>query len=155
HEHHHGQDHSHHIHQDHNLKAAYLHVITDALTSLLAIFALLIAKFAGFIWADPIVGILGAIVIAKWAIGLLRQTSSVLLDKGDYSDEIEAIRSQIESDTTHVKDVHLWKISENERSLILSIESTADRPPEHYYEKLKTIGRYDHITVEINRITTR
>lgn len=152
---HHGHDHSHDNHKDHNLKAAYLHVITDAMTSLLAIFALLTAKFFGYVWADPAVGILGAVVVVKWAVGLLRQTGNVLLDKGDYSEEIKIIRSHIESDTTHVRDIHLWKISENERSLILSLESESNRSPEHYHEKLKTIGRYDHITVEINRISTK
>jgi cation diffusion facilitator family transporter len=144
--------HSHDHHQDHNLKAAYLHVITDAMTSVLAIFALLTAKYFGFTWADPAVGILGAIVVTKWAIGLLKQTSNVLLDKGDYSEEIESIRSQIESSSTHVKDLHLWQISENERSLILSLNSTADTPPEHYHELVKTIGKYEHITVEVNKI---
>jgi len=137
--------HSHDHHQDHNLKAAYLHVITDAMTSILAIFALLIAKYFGFTWADPIVGILGAIVVAKWAIGLLKQTSSVLLDRGDYSEEIKSIRSQIESNSTSVQDLHLWQISENERSLILSLKSTADKPPEYYHDLLKTIGRDEHI----------
>lgn len=144
--------HSHDHHQDHNLKAAYLHVITDAMTSVLAIFALLIAKYFGFTWADPIVGILGAIVVAKWAIGLLKQTSSVLLDRGDYSEEIESIRSQIESKSTRVQDLHLWQISENERSLILSLKSTVDKPPEYYHDLVKTIGRYEHITVEVNKI---
>jgi cation diffusion facilitator family transporter len=144
--------HSHDHHHDHNLKAAYLHVITDAMTSVLAIFALLTAKYFGFTWADPVVGILGAIVVAKWAIGLLKQTSSVLLDRGDYSEEIESIRSLIESNATSVQDLHLWQISENERSLILSLNSTADTPPEHYHELVKTIGKYEHITVEVNKI---
>ncbi len=143
--------HSHDHHHDHNLKAAYLHVITDAMTSVLAIFALLTAKYFGFTWADPAVGILGAIVVTKWAIGLLKQTSSVLLDKGDYSEEIESIRSQIESNSTHVKDLHLWQISENERSLILSLESTTDNPPEYYHELVKAIGKYKHVTVEVNK----
>jgi cation diffusion facilitator family transporter len=150
HEHSHSNPHDH--HQDHNLKAAYLHVITDAMTSVLAIFALLTAKYFGFTWADPAVGILGAVVVAKWAVGLLKQTSSVLLDRGDYSVEIESIRSQIESDTTKVQDLHLWKISENERSLILSLESTADKSPGYYHELVKTVGKYEHITVEVNQI---
>jgi cation diffusion facilitator family transporter len=149
HEHSRSQTHDH--HHDHNLKAAYLHVITDAMTSVLAIFALFTAKYFGYTWADPVVGIIGAIVIAKWAIGLLKQTSSVLLDRGDYSDEIELIRSKIESHSTSVQDLHLWQISENERSLILSLKSTVGNPPEYYHELVKTIGKYEHITVEINK----
>ncbi len=143
-------NHSEHQHDDHNLKAAYLHVITDAMTSVLAIFALLVAKYFGFTWADPIVGILGAIVVGKWAIGLLKQTSGVLLDKGDYSDEIQSIRAHIESDSTHVEDIHLWKISENKRSLILSIISTDDKNPSYYHELVSKIGKYEHVTVEVN-----
>ncbi|MBT6339251.1 MAG: CDF family Co(II)/Ni(II) efflux transporter DmeF [Desulfobacula sp.] len=147
----HNHSHSHNPHQDHNLKAAYLHVITDAMTSVLAIFALLTAKYFGFTWADPVVGILGAIVVAKWAIGLLKQTSSLLLDRGDFSGEIESIRRQIDSKTTRVQDLHLWKISENERSLILSLDSTADKSPEYYHQLVKKIGSYEHITVEVNK----
>lgn len=153
HDHHHDHshhDHGHSHHEDHNLKAAYLHVLTDALTSVLAIFALLIAKYFGFNWADPLVGILGAVVVARWAIGLLKQTSSVLLDKGDYSTEIETIRSSIESGSTRVKDIHLWQISENERSLILSIESAEEKSPGYYHKLVSNIGKYEHVTVEVN-----
>jgi len=150
-QHEHNHSHSHNHHEDHNLKAAYLHVITDAMTSVLAIFALLAAKYFGFTWADPVVGILGAIVVAKWAIGLLKQTSSVLLDKGEFSEEIKLIRTKIDSNITKVQDLHLWKISENERSLILSLDSTADKSPEYYHDLVKTIGDYEHITVEINK----
>jgi len=157
---HHGHNHeetkgslSHDLHQDHNLKAAYLHVITDAMTSVLAILALLTGKYFGFVWADPAVGILGSIVVVKWAVGLLNQTSSVLLDKGDYSREIESIRSEIESGSTSVHDIHLWQISENERSLILSLESMEDKTPEYYHNLVRTIGKYEHITVEINKKT--
>ena len=72
--HHHGDDHDHH-HHDHNLRAAYLHVLADALTSVLAIVALLLAKYYGLIWMDPIMGVVGAILVTKWSLGLLRQTS--------------------------------------------------------------------------------
>jgi len=148
-------DHGHdgHSHEDHNLKAAYLHVITDALTSVLAIAALVMGKFLGFAWADPLVGILGAFVVGKWALGLLRQTSALLLDKGDTTEEIEALRRHIESETTAIKDIHIWQISENERSLILSIHSTEDREPAHYHRLAREIGQFAHITVEINRKT--
>jgi len=147
----HSHDHAHHQHEDHNLKAAYLHVITDAMTSVLAIFALLSAKYMGLAWADPAVGILGAIVVAKWAIGLLKQTSSVLLDKSDYSDEIAKIKSKVESESTTVEDIHLWQISDNERSLILSVNTTEDRTPKYYHDTVGDIGKYEHVTVEVNK----
>ncbi len=151
HGHSHNNDNNHTNHRDHNLTAAYLHVITDALTSVLAIFALVMAKYFGFTWADPVVGILGAVLVTRWAVGLLKQTSSVLLDKGGYADEIQSLRSHIESSTTTVKDLHLWQISENERSLILSLESTENRSPRHYHELVQQVGHYDHITVEVNK----
>lgn len=141
----------HHGHEDHNLKAAYLHVITDALTSVLAIFALLAAKFFGLAWADPLVGILGALVVARWAIGLLKQTSSVLLDKSDTSDTVIRLRELIESGTTSIEDLHIWQISENERSLILSLNSSDDKGPSFYHDLVKKAGDFDHITVEIHR----
>ena len=138
-------------HHDHNLKAAYLHVITDAMTSVLAIAALVTAKVFGIIWADPLVGILGALVVMKWALGLLKQTSRVLLDKSDFAGEIESIRSLIESESTKVKDIHLWQISENERSLMISLLSSEGKTPAHYHKLVEKVGRYEHITVEINQ----
>ncbi len=152
-----GSDHSHdhthhpHSHEDHNLKAAYLHVITDALTSVLAIFALLVAKYFGLAWADPLVGILGAIVVARWAIGLLKQTSSLLLDKSDTAETVTRLRELIESDTTSIEDLHLWQISENERSLILSLTSADDKGPCYYHNLVKKVGNFEHITVEIHK----
>jgi cation diffusion facilitator family transporter len=138
-------------HEDHNLKAAYLHVITDALTSVLAIIALLAAKFFGLAWADPLVGILGAIVVTRWAIGLLKQTSSLLLDKSDTSETVTRLRELIESDTTSIEDLHLWQISENERSLILSLTSSDDKGPSFYHNLVKKAGNFEHITVEIHK----
>ncbi|MFH2093611.1 MAG: CDF family Co(II)/Ni(II) efflux transporter DmeF [Pseudomonadota bacterium] len=155
----HGHGHSHHSHgqadsngyQDHNLKAAYLHVITDALTSVLAIIALLFAKYFGFNWADPAVGILGAFVVIRWAVGLLRQTSGLLLDKGDFSDDIKQLRTHLESDTTRLIDIHIWQISENERSLIISLETSEPNHPRHYHDIIHHAGNFDHITVEVNK----
>lgn len=137
-------------HEDHNLKAAYLHVITDALTSVLAIIALLAAKLFGLAWADPLVGILGAIVVARWAIGLLKQTSNVLLDKSDTSETVSRLRELIESDTTSIEDLHIWQISENEQSLILSLTSSEDKGPSFYHDLVKKVGNFEHITIEIH-----
>ena len=91
-------EHSHHQHEhDHNLVSAYLHVLADALTSLLAIIALLGAKYLGLIWADPAMGILGAVLVARWSIGLLRSTAKVLLDRESDGELRDTIRDAIES----------------------------------------------------------
>ncbi|MCG8336565.1 MAG: CDF family Co(II)/Ni(II) efflux transporter DmeF [Proteobacteria bacterium] len=157
HGHNHSRNHNHHnhdlAHRDHNLQAAYLHVITDALTSILAITALLLAKFFGFIWADPLVGILGAAVVVKWAIGLIRQTGSILLDVGDFTPDIKKIRQLLESDGTIVKDIHIWQISENERSLIVSLQTDTNKTPKDYHNMIKELSYFEHITVEVNNET--
>ncbi len=141
--------HGHHDH-DHNLTAAYLHVIADALTSVLAIAALLTAKYFHFIWADPLVGILGALLVSRWAIGLLRQTSTILLDKGDFASEIDSLKSAVESGSTRVKDIRLWHISENGKFLVMSIETNENHGPAYYRDMVKGITQYDHIAIEVN-----
>ncbi|MFH2129682.1 MAG: CDF family Co(II)/Ni(II) efflux transporter DmeF [bacterium] len=152
HTHSHGHDHDH-GHKDHNLRAAYLHVLTDALTSILAIAALLIAKMAGLVWADPAVGILGAVVVIRWAIGLIRQTGSILLDLGDFSDEISRIREGLEDHQTRICDIHIWQISENERSLIVGLETSSERTPADYHQILQEFTGFQHTTIEVNRFS--
>lgn len=150
HDHHH--QHEHHSHKDHNLRAAYLHVITDALTSVLAITALFTGKIFGLVWADPLVGILGAFVVVKWAIGLIRQTSSILLDVGDFRPEIKSIKQRLEKEGTVVKDIHIWQISESERSLIVSLSTDSDKDPKEYHDIIADISKFDHVTIEVNRL---
>ena len=151
HGHSHGHDHEH-RHTDHNLRAAYLHVLTDALTSILAIAALFIAKFTGMSWADPAVGIMGAFVVTKWAVGLIRQTGSILLDRGDFSYEISRIRERLEDEETRICDIHIWQISENERSLIVGLETSTNRTPADYHEIIRGFAGFDHATVEVNQL---
>lgn len=156
HGHSHSHDHGHghgHAHSDHNLRAAYLHVLTDAMTSILAIFALVVGKMFGLVWADPIVGILGAIVVTRWAIGLIRQSGSILLDLGDFSPEIQTIKQKLEEDGARVKDLHIWQISENERSLIISLEAVRSKEPRYYHDYIKEFASFEHVTVEVSRIT--
>ena len=120
---HHDHDDSHHAHHhDHNLKAAYLHVLADALTSLLAIVALLCAKYLGFMWMDPAVGIIGAILVSSWSLGLLRTTSGILLDKQGPKSIRDRIRNSIEQDDdSQVTDLHLWSIGPNIYSVVIAI----------------------------------
>ena len=97
----HGHDHHHHHHHDHNLKSAYLHVLADALTSLLAIFALVIGKYFGAVWMDPIMGIVGAILVARWSISLLKTTSAILLDEQASENTRTNIQEIIEADANN------------------------------------------------------
>ena len=137
---------------DHNLRAAYLHVLADALTSLFAIFALLTGKYFGWIWMDPFMGIVGSIIIGRWSFGLLRDTSRVLLDGDAKSTIVEEIRTMLEADSDDVvADLHVWRIGPSNLAAIISIVTQDPRPPEDYKTVLS--GRFDltHITVEVNR----
>jgi cation diffusion facilitator family transporter len=158
--HHHGHgnhDHSHHHshhhvgHNDHNLRAAYLHVLADALTSVLAIVALLCGKMFGWIWMDAAMGIVGAIVIGKWAIGLLYDTGRILLDSDVDEEKTKKVRQLIEHDSDNrVVDLHLWRIGSQHLGAIVSLVTHYPRPPEHYKKLLSHLGDLSHVTVEVN-----
>ncbi len=146
----HGEAEAHH-HHDHNLRAAYLHVLADALTSVLAIVALSAGKFLGWMWMDPIMGIVGSVVIARWSIGLLRQTSAVLLDGEIGREQREAIRSLVEADgDNRVADLHVWRVGPSHLAAIVSVVTHEPRAPDHY--KALLAGRTDlvHVTVEVH-----
>ena len=148
HHHHHGE----HAHHDHNLRGAYLHVLADALTSLLAIVALTAGKFLGWVWMDPMMGIVGAVVISRWSYGLLRDTSRVLLD-GEFSEErSEEIRTAIESvDDNRVVDLHIWRIGPAHLAVIVSIVSHDPKDPTHYKQLLSKFADLVHVTVEVHQ----
>jgi cation diffusion facilitator family transporter len=140
---------SHHNHHDHNLRSAYLHVLADALTSLLAILALLAGKYLGWNWLDPLMGIVGAVVVARWSLGLLRTTSSVLLDRQGPSELRELIITQIESRGGEVTDLHLWMIAPGKYGLVLSVVTNHQTSPVDYREALSDDPRLAHLTVEV------
>jgi cation diffusion facilitator family transporter len=140
-----------HHHHDHNLISAYLHVLADALTSLLAIFALLAAKYFGFIWADPLMGIVGAILVARWSYGLLHSTSVVLLDRQGPDDIRETIQRRIEHDGgNRVVDLHLWAIGPKMYSAIISIVANEPRDPDHYKALIPDGLGIVHTIVEVH-----
>ena len=142
--------HHHHHHHDHNLRAAYLHVLADALTSLLAITALFVAKYIGLVWMDPLMGIVGAILVSRWSLGLLHTTSAVLLDKqGPAQLEAEIVQC-IEDDDNRVVDLHLWSIGPSIYSAIISVLARAAKPPEYYKELIPPNSSLVHLTVEVN-----
>ena len=148
-------DHHHTHHHDHNLKAAYLHVLADALTSILAIVALLTAKYFGFIWMDPAMGIVGAILVSHWSLGLLRTTSGVLLDKQGPESIRHRIKDSIEQhDDSEVADLHLWSIGPNIFSAVIAVVAHDPVTPEQYKERIpKNLG-LAHISIEVHECPT-
>lgn len=149
--HHHHDDHHHpHGHRDNNLRAAYLHVVADAATSVLAILALASGLVFGTSWADPIVGLIGAVVIASWAVGLIRDSALVLLDAEDDPDMAKDIRGMVEREMPgKVFDLHLWRLGPGHRGLIVSVAG-GQADGEHLKSLLRTnYPSLSHITVEL------
>lgn len=137
---------------DHNLRAAYFHVLADTLTSILAVFALLAAKYSGQIWMDPLMGIIGAILVSRWSWGLLRGTSAVLLDRQGPAELRAEITKCIEHDgDSRVADLHLWSIGPNNYGVIVSVVAHAPQPPEHYSQLLPSGLSLGHVTVEVHQ----
>jgi cation diffusion facilitator family transporter len=147
----HDHDHDHRHHHDHNMRAAYLHVLADALTSVLAIAGLLAGRSFGWVWMDPAVGILGALVIARWSWGLMGQSGAVLLDKVVDPKLPAAIRAAIEQDGDQVTDLHVWRVGPGHSAALLSVLTDADRAPALYKQRLGRLGGLCHVTIEVNR----
>ncbi len=139
-------------HKDTNLNAAFAHVITDAATSVLAIAALLLGKFAGFGFLDSLAGLLGALLILKWAYHLIRDSAAVLLDFGDYQTELSAIRKRLTDEGCELLDIHLWRYSENDRALMLTLHDPEKRNPDTIRSFLREIIDIDHITIEVKSL---
>lgn len=147
---HHDHGHSHGHGQDNNLRAAYLHVLADALTSVLAIVALLLGKAYGWIWADPVMGVVGAVVISRWSWGLMRDAGGVLLDRVPQGEKLEAkVREVIESEGDAITDLHIWQIGPGHYSVIISVATRSPKSPDEYKSKLTGLERLSHITVEV------
>uniref|UniRef100_UPI00188A5417 cation diffusion facilitator family transporter n=1 Tax=Vibrio anguillarum TaxID=55601 RepID=UPI00188A5417 len=147
-DHDHDHDHDHH-HHDHNLRAAYLHVLADALTSLLAIVALLFGKYYGWNWLDSVVGIVGAAVIAKWTIGLIKQTSPILLDESIEQPYRRLIEEELAAFAV-IKDLHIWKISGHHYSAAIILESHVDKTVAEYKQILAKFDKIHHLTLEVH-----
>ena len=154
HDHHHGHDHSHDHRQDLNLRAAYIHVLTDAATSVLAIIALFGGKLWGADWLDPIMGIVGAGLVAIWAVGLLKETGRVLLDAEMDAPVVEEVREVIGDIDFDIKitDLHVWRVGKRKYSCILAVATKADASADFIREKLSIHDELVHVTVEINRL---
>lgn len=138
-------------HHDHNLRAAYLHVLADALTSLTAIAGLLAGKYLDWIWMDAAMGIVGSLVIARWSWGLVRETSAVLLDASVPAEEVDEIRQALEGGDSPdaVADLHVWPVGPGHRAVVASIVSEAPRSPDDFKARLEGRPELDHVTVEV------
>ena len=138
--------------RDLNLRSAYLHVLADALTSLLAIVALGAALWLGWWWLDPLVGVLGAVVIAIWAKSLLRETANVLLDREMDHPLAQQMRSAIEVDgDAKVADLHLWRVGREHFAAIVCVVADTPLAPAAYRERLSAHRQLVHVSVEVNR----
>lgn len=148
-EHHHQGHHHPHQHHDHNLRSAYLHVLADALTSVTAIIALLAAKYFGWIWMDPLMGIVGSLLVAKWSVGLLKQTSGTLLDHQAPEEVLAEVEQSIQKlGAPRIIDLHVWRISPNHFSVILSILPASALTADAVRATLDR-EQFPHVTVEI------
>lgn len=150
----HGHGHSHHAHAggdgDGNLRAAHAHVLADALTSILAIAALLGARYFGWVWLDPAVGILGAVMIGHWAIALMRESAGVLLDRTDAGVAAE-IRKRVETPgDARLVDLHVWRIGPDARAAIVSVAAPAGLGADTIRRRLAPVGALRHLTVEVH-----
>ena len=151
HEHGHGHSHDHH-HHDHNLRAAYLHVLADALTSILAIAALLAGKFFAANWLDPAMGFVGAALVARWSYGLIKDSSRVLLDKEPGEEMTNEVRRSIERDSSdRITDLHLWSIGHGIFAAEIAIVSDNPSTPGHYKSLIPEHLNIVHATVEVHR----
>lgn len=163
---HHGHDHHAHGHQEHghdhhahevrsqdnNLRSAYLHVLADALTSVLAIVALLAGRYLGWVWLDPVMGIVGGIVIGRWAWGLMRDSASVLLDQTDRHIADEVIEVVEGPGDVKISDLHVWRIGPEAHAAIVSVVVPLGMNSKTIRERLGPVHELAHITVECRHI---
>ncbi|RFB97029.1 cation transporter [Rhizobium leguminosarum bv. trifolii] len=167
HAHHHHHHHGHHDHGDHtghhaqdhhakpgdnNIRAAYLHVIADAMTSVLAIAALTLGSLYGWLWLDPIMGIVGGLVIANWSWSLMKSSGGVLLDVVPQGETLPAeIREAIETADDRITDLHVWQVGPGHHAAIIAVLTSAPRDPAFYKGRLSALTELSHVTVEVTR----
>ena len=138
-------------HRDNNMRAAVVHVMADAAVSVLVIAGLLLARTFGWLWMDPLAGLIGALVIANWSVGLLRDTGAILLDRNPDPRMAEKVRFAIESEGDRVTDLHLWRLGPGHLGAIVSVATSAAREPAHYRQRLARFADLSHVTVEVQR----
>lgn len=143
---HHGHAHT---HRDNNMRAAVIHVAADAAVSVLVIAGLLLARTFGWLWMDPVAGLVGAVVIASWSYGLVRDTGAILLDMNPDRELGEKLRATVERDGDRLADLHLWRVGPGHVAAILSVVTEQPRHPHYYRERLSHLKILSHVTVEV------
>jgi cation diffusion facilitator family transporter len=151
HAHHHGHAHDHqHLGHDSNFRAAYVHVLADAMTSVLAIIGLLAGRFYGLVWMDSVMALVGVGVILSWSFTLVRSTGTVLLDMVPDRSLAGTIRQRLEVDGDRVSDLHLWRLGPGHAGLIAAVVADRPQPPSVYKQRLEGIEGLSHVTVEVH-----
>ena len=138
-------------HRDNNMRAAIVHVAADAAVSVLVIVGLSLARVFGWLWMDPLAGTVGALVIAGWAFGLMRDTARVLLDMNPDRAVEASIHGAVAEQGDRLTDLHVWRLGPGHLGAIIAIETDEARSPEFYREKLRHLRMLSHVTVEINQ----
>jgi len=148
----HDVDHAHHHHHGHdsNIRAAYVHVLADAMTSVLAIIGLLAGRFYGWVFMDPLMALIGVCVILSWSVSLWRTTGTVLLDMVPDRHLAGAIRKRLEVDGDRVSDLHLWRLGPGHSGLIAAVVSDRPQAPTAYKHRLAGIAGLSHVTIEVH-----
>ena len=149
HEHAHHHENHHHGHADLNLSAAYIHVLADAAVSVLALVGLSAGLVFGWLWLDPVMGIIGALVIANWAWRLLRAAGAVLLDMRPEGELAQEIRRRLEDDGDRIADLHLWRVGPGHYAALVSLVSDRPEPPQAYKARLAGLAGLSHLTIEV------
>jgi cation diffusion facilitator family transporter len=139
------------VQRDNNIRSAIIHVLADAAVSLLVIVGLLFARFLGWAWIDPAVGLVGAIVIAAWSYGLARDTGAILLDMNPDQSMAERMRATIETDGDQLTDLHLWRLGPGHLGAIISVATRRQRGPEYYQAVLHRFRALSHVTVQVQQ----
>lgn len=152
----HSHDHEHHEHHrahgDNNLRSAYVHVLADALTSVLAIAALLAGRYLGWVWLDPVMGIVGALVIARWSYALIKSSAAVLLDASDAAVAAQ-IRASVEAaGDASIVDLHVWQVGPGARAAIVSVVAQASLSVEVLRARLASLPGLSHLTLELRNV---
>ncbi|MGX5829923.1 CDF family Co(II)/Ni(II) efflux transporter DmeF [Mesorhizobium sp. 43Arga] len=138
-------------HRDHNMRAAIVHVLADAAVSVMVIVGLLLARAFAWLWMDPLAGIVGAVVIASWSWGLVRDTGSILLDMVPDRRIADDVRRVVEAEGDCVDDLHLRRLGPGHLGAIVSVDTASDREPEFYRSRLTRFPTLSHVTVEVHR----
>jgi cation diffusion facilitator family transporter len=143
--------HNHAMQRDNNMRAAVIHVIADAAVSVLVIIGLLLGRFMGWLWMDPVAGILGSLVIASWSFGLIRDTGAILLDMNPDRGMADRVRTTVEAEGDRLTDLHLWRLGPGHLGAILSVVTAKRRGPEFYRQLLGRFPALSHVTVEVQQ----